>query len=95
MNLVETIPELRAASLNGIPGLGYAEVIPTMGKLENRRGVILFDANVDASRLPTDRAVFEGVVYKDGEEGYEAFSVDILLVQKDEVEEPGVTFIAS
>ena len=94
MNLVQTIPELQTARLSGARGVGYAEVISTPGKKEECRGVIVFDADVNMSLVPTEDAVYEGIVYRDGQESIESFPVDILLVNRDQNQEPGATFVA-
>ncbi len=93
MSLVETIPELRAATLAGVPGVGYAETIEIPGKPVSCRGVIVFDDAVSQREVNIGDAVFEGVVYRDGIESVETLSVEILMVNMDPHKEPGATFV--
>ena len=93
MSLVETIPELRVASLAGVSGVGYAETIEIPGKPVSCRGVIVFDDVVSQRDVEIGDAVYEGVVYRDGVASFETLSVEILMVNTDPHKEPGATFV--
>ena len=94
MNLVESIPELQSALLGGLRGVGYAEVFSSPGKEDECRGVIVFDDDVDIANLSSEEAVFEGMVYREGSESMESIPVDVLLVNSDQNQEAGATFVA-
>lgn len=94
MNLVQTLPELKSARLNGVEGVGYAEVFSGAGTGEECRGVIVFDDPVQAARLSEGQTVFEGIVYRDGVEYRERMTVEIIFINNDLNEEPGATFVA-
>ena len=95
MNTIDTIPELKKATLNGIEGLGYAEVYQNVRGMECR-GVIVFDENTDLTELRDPivqkNARFEGAVYQDAHCTFESLAVQVVLVSQDEHLEPGVTF---
>ena len=94
MNLVQTLPELHVARLGNLHGMGYAEVHQTPGQKEECRGVIVFDEEVDTATMPTENVIFEGIVYRQESESFESLSVDILLINTDDNQEPGATFVA-
>lgn len=94
MNLVQTLPELRVARLGNLHGMGYAEVHQVPGQKEECRGVIVFDEEVDTTIMPTENVLFEGIVYRQDSESFESLSVDILLINTDQNQEPGATFVA-
>ena len=94
MAMIDTMPQLRVARINGITGLGYAEVISQVS--ENLcRGVVIFDDETDLSQLRTrhseDDVVFEGILFYNGEEIAETLTVEILYTSFDEAD-PGLTF---
>ena len=94
MSLVRTLPELQVACLGGFLGMGYAEITSDAGNAREYRGVIVFDEDVDLIKLSSADPLFEGVVYRHGEEEFEAMSVEILMINQDLNQEPGATFIA-
>ncbi len=89
---------LHAVTINGLTGLGYAEIVQTPDHSEECRGVIVFDEEVDAEAL--ERAitrkdgVYSGVVYANARESIATFPVEIRHVEC-ETSEPGATFVAS
>ena len=96
MNLVQTVPELQKASLNGVHGLGYAESIPGANQSSEIRGVVVFDADIDLASVSRDEqkeTLFQGAVYRDGLETIETLPVEIVLIHSDDNMEPGVTFV--
>ena len=94
MNLVQTLPELKAARLNGLDGVGYAEVISGPGNTEECRGVIVFNDPEEAAVLEAGQTEFEGVVYREGEAYRERMPVEIVFLNNDQHHEPGATFVA-
>lgn len=99
MNLVHTVPELHVANLNGINGLGYAEVLDS--KSDNREccGVIIFDEEVDLALVEEEwrkgHATFTGIVYHEDYEEEVTIPVKIKFFSNEEHLEPGATFTAS
>ncbi len=93
MNLVQTLPELQVACLGGLQGVGYAEIISIEGNSECR-GVIVFDTDEDVTKIETEQTVFEGIVYNNGCESFESIPVEILMINQDQNQEPGATFVA-
>ncbi len=94
MNLVETIPELKEARLNGLQGVGYAEVIAGPDNSEVCRGVIVFDNHEEVANLSESQATYEGIVYRKGEVYQEQMTVDVVFFNNDLNQEPGATFVA-
>lgn len=97
MNPVQTLPALQQASLNGVPGHGYAEAVPMGASAETAyHGVIVFDRGTDLSALAENlgrEVPFEGTVYRDGIETVERLSVQLVMVHVEGDEEPGATFM--
>ena len=94
--MLDTLPELKYASLGGLMGQGYAERLTTIeGTL--CRGVIIFDENEDIKRLQKKReggkVVFEGVVYHNERTTIESMHVQVVYVSDEAHQEPGATFI--
>ncbi len=94
MNLVETIPELKEARLNGLEGVGYAEVITGPGNNEHCRGVIVFDDHEEVADLSETQAMYEGIVYRNGEVYQERMAVEVVFFNNDNNQDPGATFVA-
>ncbi len=99
MNLVHTVPELHVASLNGINGLGYAEVFDNKSNGYECCGVIIFDEEVDLALVEEEwrkgDATFTGIVYHEDYEEEVTIPVKIKLFSNEEHLEPGATFVAS
>ena len=97
MDVIDTIPQLREARINGIDGLGYAE-FSTHISGHTCRGVVLFDSDTDLGTLknrhPEDTAVFEGILFYNGEEIAETLHVNVVYTSFDEEADPGLTFRA-
>ncbi len=89
---------LHEVSINGVTGLGYAEIVQSPSHSEECRGVIVFDEAVDAEALERAMAqkdgVYSGVVYANARASVATFPVVIRHVEY-ETAEPGVTFVAS
>ncbi|MEZ4702084.1 MAG: hypothetical protein R2834_17250 [Rhodothermales bacterium] len=89
---------LQEVSINGISGLGYAEVVRTANRAEECRGVIVFDeaADVDALEraIQEKGGVYSGIVYAPTEAHVATFPIKIRHFEH-EVDEPGATFVAS
>ena len=94
-NLVQTFPELQKASLNGVQGLGYAEVVSD--RRGTIHGVILFDEGANRATIGitgTQQALFEGTVYRDDVKTVESLPVEIVLFSEEGRTGPGATFVA-
>jgi hypothetical protein len=89
---------LHEVSINGLAGLGYAEIIQTPDHAEECRGVIVFDEEVDAEALERAIAkkngVYSGVVYANARVSVATFPV-VIRHADCETSEPGATFVAS
>ena len=94
MNLVQTLPVLQKASLNGVNGLGYAEAIAGINQTGSIHGVIVFDEDSNLENFSERKEMlFEGIVYRDGSEVVESIEVELVLFNRDLNEAPGATFI--
>ena len=97
MDMIDTIPQLLEARVNNIEGLGYAEVTSNTPE-QICRGVVVFDQDSDLHTIkhhhPENKAVFEGVLYYNGEAVFETLLIDIVYISIDEDEDPGLTFKA-
>ncbi len=95
--MVDLLPELQEASLNGIEGLGYAEVYAHVDESTFCRGVIVFDRDEDLSSLSgvgSKGAVFTGPVYRGEQVSVETFPVKIIWLSEEMHIDPGATFQA-
>ena len=95
MNMIDTMPQLYEAQVNGVKGLGYAEI--EQGLLQTVcKGVVLFDDEDDLATLLTsqvgDKVIFQGMLYQNGEAQYKSFSAEIMYLALDENVDPGLTF---
>jgi hypothetical protein len=99
MNVVQTVPELHVASLNGINGLGYAEVISRRETAFECRGVIIFDEDADLAQVEQEwrdgKALFTGMVYHEDREEEVTIPVQIKFITNEGQHEAGATFVAN
>ena len=89
---------LHEVSINGIPGLGYAEVVGEAGQPDTCRGVIVFDEEIDVNTLESSirekkESVSTGVVYTDARPHIATFPVEIRHFDHASDGEPGATFV--
>lgn len=95
--MVNIMRALQSVSINGITGLGYAEVIRTPGNVEECRGVIVFDEEVDLDALELvlqeEEGVYSGIVYAGSGMQTATFPIQIRHLEHD-TEDPGATFVA-
>lgn len=98
MDIIDTLPELHQANINGISGLGYAEASFDASPV-TCRGVVVFDRDTDLSTLlqfnPDEEVLYQGIVYTQTRPLFKTLRVKIRYLSLNERVDPGLTFSAS